>query len=159
MFWTPLMSCSSGGGDGGFHVRGAGADEHGGDLDHGGDDVGVLGDRKALEGHQAQEHDDDGDHHRHDWPVDEEPCHGSAPCPEALAAPSAAGAGSAGCPALGTTTMSGLIFVSPSKMTCSPEVTPASMTQRLPIFGPGFTGRICLVPRAHDPDLVGALGS
>ena len=64
-------------GDRGFHVGGTGAHEGRGNLDHGRHNLGVLGNRKAGHGHKSNDHHDDGDHHRHDRAVDEEPGHGS----------------------------------------------------------------------------------
>jgi hypothetical protein len=72
MFSTPLICCSSGRHDRGGHYVRAGAGILASDVDHRGRNLGILGDRQATEGDDAQDH----EHQRHDAgedrPVDEE---------------------------------------------------------------------------------------
>ena len=66
--------------DGRGHHVGAGTGILARDVDHGGRDIGILGDRQAAEGDEPQDHEDEGHHPGEDRPVDEEAgdAHGAA---------------------------------------------------------------------------------
>ena len=136
-------------------VGGAGAHEGGGDLDHRGHDLGVLGDRQAGHRHEPQDHGDDGDHHRHDRTVDEEAGHATSPRPPAPRRPSRPGRPR---PASGSPTTPSRTFCRPSTTTFSPGFRPSSITQRPSTRGPTLTLRnVDLVVRADHGDAVEVL--